>query len=153
MKRKFHAIIFIIFGLFIFNTSIFAQRNIEPKVDRDPILEADAKHNLEVAQQYFKLKKAYKAVLLRFEETFAAHPDFSKMDEFLYYAGMSSFYLSENKGKQKAENAAEKDKGKFAPEKLREDATAYFAMIVEKYPQSQYKDEAQKTLKELQAKK
>jgi outer membrane protein assembly factor BamD (BamD/ComL family) len=153
MKRNFFAFLFTFFALFIFNTSVFPQRNIEPKVDRDPILEADAKHNLEVARQYFKLKKAYKAVLLRFEETFAAHPDFSKMDEFLYYAGISSFYLSENKGKQKAENAAEKDKGKFAPEKLREDATAYLSMIVEKYPQSQYKDDAEKTLKQLEAKK
>ena len=128
-----------------------AQRNIEPKIDRDPILEADAKHNLEVAQQYFKLKKAYKAVLMRFEETLAAYPDFSKMDEFLYYAGMSSFYLSDNKGKQKI--VSETEKKKFAPEKLREDAVAYLSMIVEKYPQSQYKDEAEKTLKELQAKK
>ncbi|HEX8287315.1 MAG TPA: outer membrane protein assembly factor BamD [Pyrinomonadaceae bacterium] len=153
MKRNLIAIIFTVFGLFIYNSSILAQRNIEPKVDRDPILEADAKHNLEVAQQYFKLKKAYKAVILRFEETLAAYPDFSRMDEFLYLAGMSSFYLSENKGKQKLENAAEKDKQKFAPEKLREDAVAYLSMLVEKHPQSQYKDEAEKTLKSLQPNK
>lgn len=153
MKRNLIAIIFTVFGLFIFNNSALAQRNIEPKVDRDPILEADAKHNLEVAKQYFKLKKAYKAVLMRFEETFAAYPDYSKMDEFLYIAGMSSFYLSENKGKQKLENAAEKDKQKFAPEKLREDAVAYLSMLVEKYPQSSFKNDAEKTLKELSANK
>lgn len=153
MKRNFFAFLFTFFALFIFNASVSAQRNIEPKVDRDPILEADARHNLEVSKQYFKLKKAYKAVLMRFEETFAAHPDFSKMDEFLYYAGMSSFYLSENKGKQKAENAAEKDKGKFTPEKLREEAAAYLSMIVDKYPQSSYKSEAEKTLKQLEARK
>lgn len=153
MKRNFLAFIFAFFALFVFNASISAQRNLEPKVDRDPILEADAKHNLEVAQQYFKLKKAYKAVILRFEETLAAYPDFSKMDEFLYYAGMSSFYLSENKGKQKLEAAAEKDKEKFAPEKMREDATAYLSMLVEKYPQSSFRGDAEKTLKTLQAKK
>lgn len=153
MKRNFLAFIFAFFALFVFNASIQAQRNIEPKIERDPILEADAKHNLEVAQQYFKLKKAYKAVILRFEETFAAYPEFSKMDEFLYYAGMSSFYLAANKGKQKIENSAEKDKGKFAPEKMREEATAYLSMIVEKYPQSMFKADAEKTLKELQAKK
>jgi len=151
MKRKFHALLFIVFGLFIFGNSAMAQRNIEPKIDRDPILEADAKHNLEVAQQYFKLKKAYKAVLMRFEETLAAYPDFSKMDEFLYYAGMSSFYLSENKGKQKI--VSETEKKKFAPEKLREDAVAYLSMIVEKYPQSSFKADAEKTLNELKAKK
>ena len=137
--------------IFAFSANANAQRNIEPKIDRDPILEADAKHNLEVAQQYFKLKKAYKAVLMRFEETFAAYPDFSKMDEFLYYAGMSSFYLSDNKGKQKL--TSETDKKKFAPERMREDAMAYLSLIVEKYPQSQFKADAEKILKELNAKK
>lgn len=151
MKKNILAFVFTFFSLFVFSSSILAQRNIEPKVDRDPILEADAKHNLEVAQQYFKLKKAYKAVLMRFEETFAAYPDFSKMDEFLYYAGMSSFYLSENKGKQKV--VSETEKKKFTPEKLREDAVAYLSMIVEKYPQSSFKNDAEKTLKELEAKK
>ncbi|MEJ7700141.1 MAG: hypothetical protein WKF71_10915 [Pyrinomonadaceae bacterium] len=39
------------------SANINAQKQIEPQVQRDPILEADAKHNLEVAQQYFKLEK------------------------------------------------------------------------------------------------
>ncbi len=148
---------FLIFS-FIFLTfvsSSYAQKQIEPQVQRDPLLEADAKHNLDVARQYYNLKKAYKAVLMRFDETFAAYPDFSKMDEFLYYAGMSSYYLSENKGKQKINLAKlpEDERKKFAPEKLREDAKAYFSAIVEKYPQSPYKDEAEKTLKELEASK
>ncbi len=150
MKKQFTAIIFTFFALVIFSNSIFAQRNIEPKIERDPIFEADAKRNLEVAQQYFKLKKAYKAVLMRFEETFAAYPEFSKMDEFLYYAGMSSFYLADNKGKQKIDLKTEKDKEKFAPEKLREDAVAYLSMLVEKYPQSTFKGDAEKTLKQLE---
>ena len=151
MKKKFLVLAFIIFGFSLAGNSTYAQKQIEPQIARDPILEADAKHNLEVAQQYFKLKKAYKAVLLRFEETFAAYPDFSKMDEFLYYAGMSSLYLSENKGKQKV--ISEADKKKFAPEKLREDAVAYLSQITEKYPQSVYKQDAEKTLKQIEAKK
>lgn len=126
-----------------------AQRNIDPAIDRDPLLEQDAKHNLDVAWQAFRLKKAYKGVLMRFEETFAAYPDFSKMDEFLYLAGMSSYYLSENKGKQKVNLKSEKEKEKFAPAKLREDAVAYFALLIEKHPQSQYRDEAEKTLELL----
>jgi outer membrane protein assembly factor BamD (BamD/ComL family) len=148
MKKAFLIFSFI---FLTFASSALAQKQIAPQVQRDPILEADAKHNLEVAQQYFKLKKAYKAVLLRFEETFAAYPEFSKMDEFLYYAGMSSYYLSQNKGKQKI--VSEEEKKKFAPEKLREDATAYLSQLVEKYPQSSYKNEAQKALKEIQSKK
>ncbi|HUR97772.1 MAG TPA: outer membrane protein assembly factor BamD [Pyrinomonadaceae bacterium] len=128
----------------------YAQRNIDPAIDRDPILEQDAKHNLEVARNYFLLKKAYKAVLMRFEETFAAYPTFSKMDEFLYYAGMSSYYLSENKGKQKVNPKSEKE-DKFAPTKLREDAVAYFALLIEKSPQSRYRDEAEKMLEQLKS--
>ena len=142
-------------SFFAFSANVFAQKQIQPQTQRDPILEADAKHNLEVAQNYFKLKKAYRAVLLRFEETFAAYPEYSKMDEFLYLAAMSSYYLSENKGKQKIDlkTLSEEDKKKYAPEKLREDAVAYFAMLVEKYPQSRFKADAEKTLKEIQGKK
>ncbi|MBA3783936.1 MAG: outer membrane protein assembly factor BamD [Acidobacteria bacterium] len=153
MKRNFLVLAFAFFSLFVFGNTAFAQKQIEPQIQRDPILEADASHNLEVAQQYFKTKKAYKAVLMRFEETFAAYPEFSKMDEFLYLAGMSSFYLSENKGKQKIDTKSEDEKKKFAPEKLREDAAAYLVQIVEKYPQSAFKAEAEKTLKTLEAKK
>lgn len=144
--------LFLLIALFvgIFSAAASAQRNVDPAIDRDPILEQDAKHNLDVAWQAFKpLKKAYKQVLLRFEETFAAYPQFSKMDEFLYIAGMSSLYLSEGKGKQKIDPKFEKDKEKFAPAKLKEDAVAYLSMLIDKYPQSKYHEEANKALKEL----
>jgi outer membrane protein assembly factor BamD (BamD/ComL family) len=130
-------------------TSVSAQKNIAPAIDRDPILEQDAKHNLDVAKQAFLLKKAYKGVLMRFEETFAAYPEFSKMDEFLYLAGMSSYYLSEGKGKQQVDLKSAKEKDKYAPTKLREDAVAYLAILVEKYPQSQFRADAEKALKLL----
>lgn len=152
MKRNLLALAFLIFSFSVLGNSAHAQKQIEPQIQRDPILEADASHNLEVAQQYFKTKKAYKAVLLRFEETFAAYPEFSKMDEFLYIAAMSSVYLSDNKGKQKVDQKSEAEKKKFAPEKLREDAVAYLSKIVADYPQSQYKTEAEKTLATLKPK-
>jgi outer membrane protein assembly factor BamD (BamD/ComL family) len=148
------AILILSLVFLVFAAPGFAQRQIQQQIQRDPVLEADAKHNLEVAQQYFTTKKAYKAVLMRFEETFAAYPEFSKMDEFLYLAGMSSYYLSQNKGRQKIDaKATEDEKRKYAPEKLREDAVAYFSLIVEKFPQSAFKAEAEKTLKEIEAKK
>lgn len=153
MKKKFLVLAFIIFGFSAFANQAFAQKQIEQQIQRDPVLEADALHNLEVAQFSFRTRKAYKAVLMRFEETFAAYPEFSKMDEFLYLAGMSSFYLSENKGKQKIDQKSDEDKTKFAPEKLREDATAYLSQLVKDYPQSQFKTDAEKTLKTLEAKK
>jgi outer membrane protein assembly factor BamD (BamD/ComL family) len=109
-----------------------------------------ASTDLDVAWQAFRLKKAYKGVIMRFDETFAAYPEFSKMDEFLYLAGMSSYYLADNKGKQKVDVNMEKEK-RFAPERLREDATVYLSMIIDKYPQSKYREEAEKTLAELQA--
>jgi outer membrane protein assembly factor BamD (BamD/ComL family) len=129
-----------------FGGSAIAQRNVTPAIERDPLLEKDAKHNLDVARQAYLLKKAYKGVLMRFEETFAAYPDFSQMDEFLYYAGMSSYYLSEGKGRQKVDMKSEREKDKYAPAKLKEDAVAYLSMLVEKHPQSKYKDDAEKTL-------
>ena len=150
--------VFLLFGLLFcfiaFAPQTFAQKQIQQQVQRDPVLEADANHNLEVAQNYFRTKKAYRAVLMRFEETFAAYPEYSKMDEFLYIAAMSSYYLSQNKGKQKLlANATEDEKKKYAPEKLREDAVAYFNMIIENFPNSPYKVEAEKTLKEMGANK
>lgn len=144
MRTFFLALIFVIT---IFGSTVSAQRNID--LAMDPVLEADAKHNLDVASQYFKLKKAYKSVLMRFEETFAAYPQFSKMDEFLYFAGMSSVYLSRNEGKQKVNLKMEKEKDKYAPEKLKQDAEAYLSMLVEKYPESKYRADAEKTLKEI----
>ena len=136
--------------LTLFSVSVIAQRNVTPAIDRDPVLEKDAKHNLDVAWQAFTpLKRAYKQVIFRFEETYAAYPDFSKMDEFLYLAGMSSYYLSKNEGKQKVDLRLPKEKEKFAPAKLREDAEAYLAKMLELNPQSKYKEDAEKTISEL----
>lgn len=141
--------------VFVFSANSLAQKPAGPPIQLDPILEADAKHNLEVARQYYKLKKAYKAVLMRAEETFAAHPEFSKMDEFLYLAAMSSMYLSEGKGKQKIdlERLPEEEKKKYSPDRLRQDAIDYFNTIKEKYPNSKYIGETEKQLKLLQGKK
>ena len=153
MKRLICSFGFGLFALLMLSSWAAAQKNVTPAIDRDPILEQDAKHNLDVAwQAYGPARKAYKQVLMRFEETFAAYPDFSKMDEFLYLAGMSSYYLSENKGKQKVDLKSEKEKDKYAPAKLREDAVAYLSMLIEKYPQSKYHDEAEKSLADIKPK-
>ena len=132
-------------------SGLFAQRNIEQAIDRDPMLEADAKHNLDVAWQAFgPARKAYKQVLGRFEETYAAYPTFSKMDEFLYLAGMSSYYLSKNEGKQKVNLKLEREREKYDPQKLKEDAVAYLNLMIERRPDSKYRDDAERILKELE---
>jgi outer membrane protein assembly factor BamD (BamD/ComL family) len=150
MKKAFLLSSFLVI-IFTFFSAVKAQETPTSATLQDSIFEEDAKHNFNVAYQYFKLKKAYKAVLMRFEETFAAYPQFSKMDEFIYIAGMSSFYLSENKGKQKIDltKLTEEDQKKYAPERLKEDAEAYFGMIVEQYPNSKYKDDSEKMLKKI----
>src|SRR5438874_960599 len=117
MNKK-YLVVLVLALICVFSLQMMAQRNVTPAIDRDPLLEQDAKHNLDVAWQAFQLKKAYKGVILRFDETFAAYPDFSKMDEFLYLAGMSSYYLAEGKGKQKVDLKSAKEKTRFAPEKL-----------------------------------
>src|SRR5688500_20366435 len=76
----------------------------DPATLRDPDLERDSHHNLEVAKNYFKLKKAYVASLKRCEEIIAGNPNFSKIEEVLLMAGQSSLWLSQNKGKQKSED-------------------------------------------------
>jgi len=111
-----------------------------PAVMRDADMEKDSLHNLEVARQYFKLKKAYKASLARCEEIIAGNPTFSKIDEVLLIAGQSSLRLSENKGKQSV---------KTATDKLREDARDYLSMLVNNYPDSRFRDEALEDLKLL----
>lgn len=140
--------------LTIFGSTASAQRNVTPAIDRDPVLEADAKHNLDVARQAFTpLKRAYKQVLLRFEETYAAYPDFSQIDEFLYLAGMSSNYLAEGKGRQKVDPKSEKEKERFAPARLKDEAAAYFSTLIEKYPQSRFRPQAEKALAEMKISK
>lgn len=150
MKKVIVVLGFIILALTV---NSFGQKQVEPQIQRDPILEADANHNLEVAWQYYKLKKAYKAVLMRFEETYALHPDYSKMDEFLFIAAMSSVYLADGKGKQELIFKDDDEKKRFSPERLREDAVAYFNIIKDKYPKSKYIGETEKQLKQLQPKK
>ncbi len=147
------------FTLILFSVSTFAQtgndKNEEKQVPIDTLMEQDAQHNLNVAWQYFKLKKAYKAVIMRTEETIAAHPTFTQMDEVLYLAGMSSYYLFEGKGKQKInlELLTKEDQERYAPERLREDAISLLDQLVQSFPESKYAEKAKDTLKELKPEK
>lgn len=117
----------------------------------NPILESDAKHNFDVAKWSYDARKAYKAVLLRFDETYAAYPIFSKMDEFYFIAAMSSLNLIEGKGSQRLDYSrmSEEEKERFAPERLREDAILYLRTIVERYPKSRHFKDADRSLTSL----
>ena len=141
--KKFYLVSLIALALFIIAPGAASAQGAAkqgPDVVRDPDMEKDSLHNLEVARQYFKLRKAYKASLGRCEEILAGNPTFSKIDEVLRIAGLSSLRLSENKGKQSV---------KTTTDKLREDARDYLSMLVNNYPDSRFKDEALQALKDL----
>ena len=123
-----------------------------PEVTRDPDMEKDSLHNLEVAREYFKLRKAYVASLQRCEEVLAGNPAFSKIDEVLFIAGTSSLNLAEARGKQKPDQYVihEGDKkSTLTAQDFREKARDYLSQLVNSYPQSKFRDEALEDLKSL----
>ncbi len=155
MKKTLLIFAFAVLSVFADNFSVAAQtRTPEPQIQRDPILEQDQLKNLDVARQYFTTRKAYRATLMRLDEIIAAYPEFSRIDEVYYLYGLSSLYLSEGKGKQKIELAKlnDDDKQRFAPEKLREDAVANLNLLIEKFPNSEFKSKAEKILKQVDKK-
>jgi outer membrane protein assembly factor BamD (BamD/ComL family) len=121
----------------------------DPAAVRDIESERAAKHELEVARHYFKNKKAYYAAFKRCEELAAGYPEFHKLDEVLYIAGMSSLYLSEGKGKQKPPASTPEKKEEFSPENMRESARDYLTRLVDGHPRSDFRREAQEALARL----
>ena len=101
---------------------------------RDPLLEADSMKNLEAARLYFKLRKAYRASLARSEEIIAGNPNFSRIDEALFMAGMSHLYLSQKKGKQPPTLDAEKHL---------EEARRYLSQLVNDFADSEFHKKAE----------
>jgi len=131
-----------------------AKTGPDASVIRDADLEKDSLHNLEVAKHYFKQKKAYLAALRRCEEIDASNPNFARMDEVLFIAGESSLRLAETGGKQKTKltlpnelQAKERQESKYkTPEELREDARVYLSRLVNSYPDSEFRKQAEADL-------
>ena len=121
----------------------------DPSAVRDVESEKAAKHELEVARHYFKNKKAYYAAFKRCEELAVGYPEFYKIDEVLYIAGMSSLYLSEGKGKQKPPTSTPEKAEEFSPENMRATARDYLTRLVNDHPKSDFRKEAQEALERL----
>jgi outer membrane protein assembly factor BamD (BamD/ComL family) len=122
----------------------------DPSTLRDPELEKDSMHNLEVARNYFKLKKAYVAALKRTEEIIAGNPTFTRIDEALYMAGASSLLLAENKGKQSPSQYITYDgstKKTLTAEEFREMGRDYLTRLIEDYPDSSFRGQAEEALR------
>jgi len=126
----------------------------DPATIRDPDLERDSHHNLEVAKNYFKLKKAYVAALKRCEEIIAGNPNFAKIEEVLLMAGQSSIWLSQNKGKQKPDLYVSFEGGEkrtLSSEQFRELGKAYLNKLITEYPNGEFAKQAQEELRALEA--
>jgi outer membrane protein assembly factor BamD (BamD/ComL family) len=161
MKKLLLSTITLALALTICATASFGQGRAktgpDPATIRDAELEKDSLHNLEVARHYFKQKKAYLAALKRCEEIDAGNPNFAKMDEVLYIAGISSLRLAETGGKQKTKIvvpdsmlAKEKQDMKYkTPEELRDDARVYLSRLVAEHPNSTFRSQAETDLQAL----
>jgi len=128
----------------------------DPALIRDPDLERDSQHNLEVARNYFKLKKAYVAALKRCEEILAGNPNFARIEEVLLMAGQSSLWLADKKGKQNPDLYVSFDGGEkktLTPAQFREMGVDYLNKLIKDYPESPFAKEAREELRLLEAPK
>ena len=153
-------ILLLLLAFLIIAPAVYAQGGLksgqDPATLRDPDLERDSYHNLEVARNYFKLKKAYVAALKRCEEIIAGNPNFAKIEEVLLMAGQSSLWLSQNKGKQKPEQYVSFEGGEkrtLTSEQFREMGVDYLKKLINDHPDSPYAKQAQEELNALAAPK
>jgi len=159
MKTKAFLLV-LLFVLFVAAPPTQAQGGVrtgpDPATLRDPDLERDSLHNLEVAKNYFKLKKAYVASLKRCEEIIAGNPNFAKIEEVLLMAGQSSLWLSEGKGKQKPDLYVSFEGGEkktLTSQQFREMGLDYLNKLIKDYPESPFAKQAQEELRLLDAPK
>ena len=133
-----------------------AKTGPDPSTIRDPDLEKDSLHNLEVARNYFKLKKAYVAALRRCEEIIAGNPNFARIEEALFMAGESSLFLAENKGKQSPSLYVNYDgstKRTLSADEFRELGREYLTRLINDYPNSGFRKHAEEDLLALRSAK
>jgi len=149
-------ILLVLVAFLVIAPATYAQGGVkggpDPATLRDPDLEKDSNHNLEVARNYFKLKKAYVAALKRCEEIIAGNPNFARIEEVLLMAGQSSLWLSQNKGKQKPEQYVSFDGGEkrtLTSEQFREMGVEYLQKLIKDHPDSPFAKQAQEELRTL----
>ena len=145
-----------VFALAIATPLVNAQGKVkagpDPSTIRDPDLEKDSLHNLEVARNYFKLKKAYVASLKRCEEIVAGNPNFAQIEEVLLIAGESSLALADSKGKQAPSLYVTYDSGgkrTLKPEEFREMGREYLTRLINDYPESRFRQQAEADLQAI----
>ena len=112
--------------------TIGAQGPIRGKLEpeRNKALEINSKHNLEVARWSISKRKAYRGGLDRLQEILDTHPDFSRIDEVLYWMGEAHVKLNEN------------DK-----------AETYFSKLIKDYPESEFVKKSKEQLEKIKTTK
>ena len=152
-------ILLVLLAFLIIAPATYAQGGVkggpDPATLRDPDLERDSYHNLEVARNYFKLKKAYVAALKRCEEIIAGNPNFARIEEVLLMAGQSSLWLADKKGKQSPDLYVTFDGGEkrtLTSEQFREMGRDYLNKLIKDHPDSPFAKEAREELSALEAK-
>jgi hypothetical protein len=156
--NKFLLLLFVLLFMFAVAPAAFGQspRPQDPATMRDPDLERDSLHNLEVARNYFKLKKAYVASLKRCEEIIAGNPNFARIEEVLLMAGQSSLWLADKKGKQSPDLYVTFDGGEkrtLTSEQFREMGRDYLNKLIADHPDSVFAKQAQEELRLLEVSK
>ena len=150
MRKNLLPVALLMFAMLLFAPAVSAQGKAktgpDPSTIRDPDLEKDSLHNLEVARNYFKLKKAYVAALKRCEEIIAGNPNFARIEEALFMAGESSLFLAENKGKQSPSLYA---KPTLPGDEFRKMGREYLTRLITDYPNSSFRKQAEADLAAL----
>ncbi|MCM3869956.1 MAG: hypothetical protein ND895_04590 [Pyrinomonadaceae bacterium] len=156
MRKNLLPVAFLMFALLFCAPAVFAQGKAktgpDPSTIRDPDLEKDSLHNLEVARNYFRLKKAYVAALKRCEEIIAGNPNFARIEEALFMAGESSLFLADNKGKQSSSLYVNFDgtaKRTLTADEFRELGREYLTRLITDYPESSFRKQAEADLAAL----
>jgi outer membrane protein assembly factor BamD (BamD/ComL family) len=93
---------------------------------RDRETEAAAKHNLDVARYYITRRKAYTGALDRLKEIVETYPEFSRIDEVVFWIGEANLKLNR-----------------------REVAAEYYNKLLKDYSGSEFAKKAQERLNEL----
>lgn len=123
---KFFAVLFIFAMLSA--SAVYGQGPVRGRIEppRDETLEMKAKHNLDVARWYITKRKAYDGARDRLQEIIDTYPDFSRMDEVIYWMGELHLRLD-----KKAE------------------AADYYSKLLKVYPESELVKKARARLDEL----
>lgn len=110
--------------------SLAAQGPTRGPVDpaRDPLMELSAKHNLDTARWYITKRKAYAGACDRLQEIIDTYPEFSRMDEVLFWMGEANLKLKKN-----------------------DTAEDFYNKMLKAYPSSEFAKKAHQRLDELKA--